>query len=109
VSITEWWKDETSMEEADRNLLDREVYVGGAYRRFGELTAEDALAQAGELSEAGSWGPLARVAGVALAWRELAAELERAGEGQTVSALEPEVLERFAHRLWVLPPGGSLL
>ncbi len=89
--------------------LEREVYVGGSYRRFGELTAADARAQAAELAEAGGWGPMTRVAGVAQAWRELAEELERAGEGATVAALEQETRERYAHRLWVLPPGGSLL
>jgi hypothetical protein len=89
--------------------LEREVYVGGSYRRFGELTAEDARAQAAELAGAGAWGPLTRVAGVAQAWRELAEELDRAGEGTTVAGLEQGARERYAHRLWVLPPGGSLL
>ena len=89
--------------------LEREVHVGGAYRRFGELTAADARTQAEELAGAGSWGPMARVAGVAQAWRELAAELARLGPEATVAALEPATRERFAHRLWVLPPGGSLL
>ncbi len=89
--------------------LQREVHVGDADRRFGELTAADARAQAEELAAAGSWGPLARVAGVAQAWRELAAELERLGPDATVAALEPEARERFARRLWVVPPRGSLL
>lgn len=89
--------------------LEREVHVGGAYRRFGELTAADARGQAEELAGAGSWGPMARVAGVAQAWRELAAELARLGPEATVAELEPAARERFAHRLWVLPPGGSLL
>jgi hypothetical protein len=93
----------------DRDPLEHELYVGDGYRRFGELTAADARAQAARLGEAGSWGPLAKVAGVALAWRELAAELDRLGDGATVAGLEPELGERFAHRLWVLPPGGSLL
>lgn len=96
-------------EEDDRQSLDREVYVGDAYKRFGELDAEDARSQAAELAEAGGWGPMAKVAGVALAWRELAAELDTLGEGATVTQLSPEALERYAHRLWVLPPGGSLI
>jgi hypothetical protein len=90
-------------------LLGRELYVGGRYRRFGELTAADARAQAEELAGAGGWGPMAKVAGVAQAWRELAAELARLGAEATVTQLEPSARERFAHRLWVLPPGGSLL
>ena len=97
------------MAAPDPDPLAREVHVGGAYRRFGELTAADARAQAEDLAGAGSWGPLARVAGVAQAWRELAAELERAGPEATVAALDPESRERYARRLWVVPPGGSLL
>jgi hypothetical protein len=91
------------------NPLRRQVYVGGVYREFGGLTAADAHAQAAELAGAGSWGPLARVAGVAQAWRELAAELERLGEGSTVAALDPATRARYARRLWVEPPRGSLL
>ena len=90
-------------------LLGHELYVGGRYRRFGELTASDARAQAEELAGAGSWGPLAKVAGVAQAWRELAFELEPLGAGATVAQLDPALRERLARRLWVLPPGGSLL
>lgn len=91
------------------DLLGRELYVGDSYRRFGELTAADARAQAERLASAGGWGPMAKVAGVAQAWRELAAELERGGAGATVATLDPEARVRFASRLWVLPPGGSLL
>ena len=91
------------------NPLRRRVYVGGTYREFGGLTAVDAHAQAAELAGAGSWGPLAKVAGVAQAWRELAAELERLGEGVTVAALDPAIATRYARRLWVEPPRGSLL
>jgi hypothetical protein len=93
----------------DENPLRRRVYVGGAYREFGGVTAADARAQAAELADAGSWGPLAKVAGVAQAWRELAAELERLGEGSTVAALDPETGAGYARRLWVEPPRGSLL
>lgn len=97
------------MEDAERAALAREVYVGGAYRRFGELNAADARAQAEELAGAGAWGPLAKVPGVAQAWRELAAELERLGPEATVAELEEAARERYARRLWVVPPGGSLL
>lgn len=89
--------------------LRRQVYVDGSYREFGGLTALDARAQAAELAGAGNWGPLAKVAGVAQAWRELAAELERAGEGSTVATLDESTRARYARRLWVEPPGGSLL
>lgn len=85
------------------------VYAGDGYREFGGFTAADARARAAELAAAGSWGPLARVAGVAQAWRELAAELERAGEGSTVASLDSSTRERYARRLWIEPPRGSLL
>jgi hypothetical protein len=97
------------MADGDRDPLTNEIYVGDSYRRFGELTAADARSQAAELGSAGSWGPLAKVAGVALAWRELAAELDRLGAEATVAGLDSETRERFARRLWVVPPGGSLL
>ncbi len=102
-------RDNRPMEEAERTSLAREVYVGGSYRRFGELTAADARAQAEELAGAGAWGPLAKVPGVAQAWRELAAELERLGQAATVAELDGALSERYARRLWVVPPGGSLL
>ena len=44
---------------------------------FGELTAQDARARADELRAAIGWGPTARVAPVAMAWRELALTMER--------------------------------
>lgn len=97
------------MAEGEEDLLERELYVGDTHRRFGELTAADARAQATELAGAGSWGPLAKVAGVAQAWRELAVALEALGSEATVAELDPDLRERFARRLWVLPPGGSLL
>lgn len=97
------------MGASDDDPLAHRLYVGDSYRRFGELTAADARAQADELGAAGGWGPLAKVAGVALAWRELAAELDRRGERATVAELDADAVERFARRLWVLPPGGSLL
>lgn len=90
-------------------LLRRKVYVGDSYREFGGLTAGDARVQADALAAAGGWGPLVKVPGVAMAWRELAAELDRVGEGSTVAALDPSTRERYARRLWVEPPGGSLL
>lgn len=93
----------------DADPLRRRVHVGGADREFGGLTAADARSQAAELSRAGSWGPLAKVAGVAAAWRELAVELDAAGEGSTVAALDESTRARYARRLWVEPPGGSLL
>jgi hypothetical protein len=93
---------------AGDDVLDRPVHAAGADRRFGELTAEDARAHAAELRSAAGWGPTARVATVAQAWRELADELAQAGAA-TVADLGGERAAALAERLWVVPPGGSLL
>jgi hypothetical protein len=88
-------------------VLDRPVSIGGAERPFGELTLADVRARAAELRDAAGWGPTARVAPVARAWADLARAMEAAGAG-TVAELAGEA-ERMAGRLWVVPPGGSLL
>jgi hypothetical protein len=72
-------------------ILRQTVYIRGANRPFGELTLDDARARADELRAATGWGPTARVAPVALAWRELTMVIE------------------LAPKLWIVPPGGSLL
>ena len=61
-------------------------------------------ARADELRAAVGWGPTARVAPVAQAWRELAMAMDRAGAA-TVGDLDPEVLVKLAPRLWVTLPG----
>jgi hypothetical protein len=88
--------------------LARPVHAGGADRPFGELTVDDVRAHAAELRAATGWGPTARVATVARAWRELADEMARAG-ARTVADLGAERAGALAQRLWVVPPGGSLL
>ncbi len=89
-------------------ILAREVFSGGANVAFGQLTLAAVRERAAELGAAVGWGPMARVAPVAAAWRELAARMERAG-AVTVAELPAEVVEALAGRLWVVPPGGSLL
>jgi hypothetical protein len=89
------------------DLLRREVYVNGEYRPFGELTATDARALAAELRGISGGGLDAKVGPVRAGWTELAARLD--SEGGTVSGLPPEEAARFAERLWVTPPGGTLL
>src|SRR6476659_6126485 len=84
-------------------ILAAEVFMRGASRPFGELTADDVRMRAQELREAVGWGPTARVAPVAQAWRELSMALERAGAG-TVAELPPDVLGPLARRLWVVLP-----
>ena len=85
-------------------ILRQQVFVSGANRPFGSVTADHARAHADELRAAVGWGPTARVAAVAQAWRELSLALDRAGAA-TVADLEPEVLVELAPRLWVTLPG----
>jgi len=93
--------------EHDR-LLECTVFIRGAQRPFGEVTAEDASARAAELREVSGWGPTMRVAPVARAWRELASELQRAGAA-TVSQLDPRLLAPLARRMWVLMPDDPIM
>jgi hypothetical protein len=87
-----------------KRVLDQEVFIRGANRPFGELTRDDAASRADELRAAVGWGPTARVAPVAQAWRELAMAMGRSGAA-TVGELEPETLLALAPRLWVTLPG----
>jgi hypothetical protein len=89
-------------------ILRQTVFVGDANVPFGELTVDDARSQADRLRAAVGWGPTARVAPVALAWRELASAMERTSTA-TVSGLGAQMLLEIAPRLWIVPPGGSLL
>jgi hypothetical protein len=90
-------------------ILTQNVFSRGVNLPFGALTARDAADRAQELRDAaGAGGPMARVASVARAWRELAMALERAG-CDSVAELEDAVVLELAPRLWVVPPGGSLL
>jgi hypothetical protein len=87
-----------------QRILEQQVYIRGANRPFGSLTPDDARSRADELRAAVGWGPTARVAPVAQAWRELSLALDGAGAA-TVGALDPEVLLKLAPRLWVTLPG----
>jgi hypothetical protein len=88
-------------------VFGRPVAAGGAEKPFGELTLADVRARAAELRAAAGWGPTARVAPVARAWADLARAMEAAGAAR-VADLGAEA-EAMAGRLWVVPPGGSLL
>jgi hypothetical protein len=90
------------------HILQQRVFIRGASRPFGELTLDDARARADELRAATGWGPTARVAPVAMAWRELALAMERAAAA-TVGELSSDVVVELAPKLWVVPPGGTLL
>ncbi|HTT31866.1 MAG TPA: hypothetical protein VMG37_25855 [Solirubrobacteraceae bacterium] len=87
-----------------RQILEQQVYIRGANRPFAELTPDDARSRADELRAAVGWGPTARVAPVAQAWRELSMAMDRAGAA-TVAELDAEVLVRLAPKLWVTLPG----
>lgn len=96
------------MADGVQEILASTVYVDGANRPFGELTLDQVRARAAELRAATGWGPMARVASVAMAWRELSLTLERAG-ASTVGELSAEAVTELAPKLWVVPPGGTLL
>jgi hypothetical protein len=87
-----------------KQILATSVFIAGGNRPFGELTLEDVRARADELRAATGWGPTARVAPVARAWRELSLEMERAGAA-SVAELDPGVLVELARQLWVVLPG----
>ena len=95
---------------ADRlpEALATPIAIDGGQRPFGSLTSEQAAARAAELKAAVGFGPTVRVAPVARAWRELQIALDRAGAA-TVAELDPAVILDLAPKLWVLPPGGTLL
>lgn len=88
--------------------LTRPVFAAGSARPFGELTVADVEARAAELSQALGLGHRSRVGAVASAWRGLA-ELMRERSASTVAELDREEIAARAERLWVVPPGGSLL
>jgi hypothetical protein len=98
----------TEIDARAPEIVSQLVFVRGANRPFGELTLEDARTRADELRAATGWGPTARVGPVAMAWRELTVTIERAGVA-TVGELDPETIVELAPKLWVVPPGGTLL
>ena len=84
------------------------MYALDGYKPFGEFTRADVESRAAELTAATGWGPTARVASVARGWAELGRAMAGAG-AERVAELPLEVAEEFARKLWVVPPGGSLL
>ena len=87
-----------------QRILDQKVFIRGANRPFGELTRDDVFSRADELRAAVGFGPTARVAPVARAWRELALAMDSAG-ASTAGELEPDLLVGLAPKLWVTLPG----
>ncbi len=89
-------------------IIHETVYIRGANRPFGELTTDDARSRADELRAAAGFGPTARVAPVARAWRELMMAMESSGAA-TVADLDADVVSDLGPKLWIVPPGGSLI
>ncbi len=80
------------------------IFVRGENRPFAELTADDVRERADELRAAVGFGPTARVAPVAHAWRELWMVMGKEGAA-TVGDVPAETLVELAPRLWVVMPG----
>jgi hypothetical protein len=93
---------------SEPEALARPVYAGDGYKPFGEFTLAEVQARASELAAATGWGPTARVATVARGWADLARAMQTA-QAATVGGLDPQTSAEFARRLWIVPPGGSLL
>jgi hypothetical protein len=94
--------------DPDAVALDQPVYADGEYKPFGDFTLAEVQARAAELSSAVGWGPTARVGGVARGWSELGRAMSAAGVAR-VRDLGTAQAGDYARRLWVVPPGGSLL
>jgi hypothetical protein len=93
--------------DAETVLAER-VFAGGRSKPFREVTADEVRARAEELRSATGWGPTAKVAAVARAWAELARLMDETRAG-TVADLDRDAVAERAERLWLVPPGGSLL
>lgn len=90
-------------------ILAERVSCAGGYKPFAEMTREDVGSRAAELRAAAEVPAMAqRMSAVASAWRGLADEMEREGAA-TVGELDHAGVVERAERLWVVPPGGSLL
>jgi hypothetical protein len=89
-------------------VLAEHVFAGGRSKPFAELTIDEVKARAAELKAATGWGPTARVGSVAMAWAELGRLMEHV-QVETVGDLRPDAVVERAEKLWIVPPGGSLL
>jgi len=93
--------------DADTALAEH-VFAGGRSKPFAELTAAEVRDRAEELRATTGFGPTAKVAGVARAWSAFARVMDESGAA-TVADLDRTVVAEHAEKLWVIPPGGSLL
>lgn len=88
---------------SSEQLLARPVHIGGESKPFGELSVDEVRTRADELRDAVGFGPTARVAPVARAWRELSMEMVKRGAA-TVADLDPALVAERAGPLWIKPP-----
>ncbi len=93
--------------DADR-VLSEHVFAGGRSKPFAELTLDEVKERAAELRAATGWGPTAKVGSVAMAWAELGRLMEHV-QVRRVGELRPDAVVERAEKLWIVPPGGSLL
>lgn len=90
-------------------LAERVSCGGGAYKPFAEMTLADVERRAEELTAASQVPAMAQRTGpVASAWRGLAEQMKREGAA-AVGDLDATDVAGRAERLWIVPPGGSLL
>ena len=91
-----------------RAILAEKVFAGGQTKPFAELTRAEVEARAQELREVSGWGPTARVGSVAREWGALARLMAEKG-AESVGEVDHGELVGRAQKLWIVPPGGSLL
>ena len=112
LNVVDWEVAERRYAGAPRpdvsGVLARTVSIGGSDKPFGDVTVEDARAQAAELKSLAGWGPMAKVGSVARGWTELATTLAKR-EAATVADLEAGIVLRFAKELWVIPPERAMV
>ena len=89
-------------------ILAERVFAGGRSKPFAEVTLAEVEARAQELRDVSGWGPTARVGSVAREWGALARSMAEQG-AESVGQVDPEELVARAQKLWIVPPGGSLL
>lgn len=111
-SVIKWATVAERFAEAPRpdvsDILDRQVSISGAQKRYGDVTYDDAKQQAAELKALTGWGPMAKVGTVARAWTALSVTLER-HEAANVADLEPSEVAQMAEELWIIPPARSMV
>lgn len=90
------------------SILAEPVFAGGQTKPFGDLTLAEVEARAQELRDVSGWGPTVKVRSVAMEWGMLARSMAEQGAASVGDVDPKEIVER-SQKLWVVPPGGSLL